>query len=129
MFTALFKAFAQLTDPRLKGVLMFGIAAAAATYLALVGLAWLLLAHASWFATGWIDSASRLAVGLVAMVLPLPFFPALATTAMSFRLEVVAVAVERRHYPQLDRPRPRFHRNAARVRSPEAVRRWERSRR
>ena len=105
MVAALFKSFTQLNDSRLKGVLGFGIAAALLAYLALVGLAWLLLAHTSWFDTGWIDRASRVAVGLAALVLPLPFFPALATTAMSFRLEEVAAAVESRHYSHLALPR------------------------
>ena len=106
MFSALFKAFAQLSDPRLRGVLVFGIVGAAAAYLALVGLAWALLADTSWFDAHWADSASHLAVALVALVAPLPFFPALATTVMSFRLEAVAEAVDQRHYPKLNWPRP-----------------------
>jgi len=106
MISALVKAFAQLSDPRLRGVLIFGIAAAAAAYLALVGLAWVLLGHTSWFETHWVDRASHVLVGLVTLLAPLPFFPALSTTAMSFRLEAVAEAVEGRHYPALSAPRP-----------------------
>jgi len=106
MLAALYKALAQLPDPRLRRVLVFGILGALATYLALVALAWWVLAYSTWFETGWLDSASHWVVGLAAALLPLPFFPALATTVTSFRLEAVADAVEERHYPTLDGPRP-----------------------
>ncbi len=106
MIAALFKAFAQLSDPHLRRVVRFGIAAAAATYAGLVAAAWWALAHTTWFGGGWTDTAGHLAAGLLALVLPLPVFPALATTLMSVRLEAVARAVEDRHYPGLGPPRP-----------------------
>ena len=106
MISALFKAFAQLSDPRLRNVVAFGVVGALLTYAALVGLAWWGLAENHWFSPGWIDGASRFLVGLLALALPLPFFPAFATVIMSVRLEAVAEAVEDRHYPGQQWPRP-----------------------
>ena len=106
MIAALYKALAQLTDRRLGRVVGFGIFGAAVTYAGMVALAWWGLAHTTWFGGGWTDTLGHLAAGLLALVLPLPFFPALATTLMSVRLEAVARAVEERHYPGLGPPRP-----------------------
>jgi CysZ protein len=106
MIVALFKALHQLTDPRLRAVVAFGVFAAMLTYVVLIGLAWWGLAHSHWFGAHWIDASSRVVVGLLALVLPLPFFPAVATTVMSARLEAVAEAVEDRHYRGQEWPRP-----------------------
>ncbi len=99
MIKALFKAFAQLSDPRLRGVVLFGIFGAAAAYVALVALAWWAVSHVHWFQAAWANTASDVVVTLLALLLPLPFFPALATSVASVRLETVAEAVDRLHYP------------------------------
>ena len=106
MITALAKAFAQLADPRLRRVVAFGIVSAAAAYAGLVAVAWWALGRTTWFGGGWEDKAGHLAAALLALLLPLPFFPALATALMSVRLEAVAEAVDERHYPALNWPRP-----------------------
>lgn len=107
MISALLKALTQLADPRLRRVLKFGILLAAAAYVGLVAGTWALLAQVRLFNEAWADWAADAAIGLAALVLPLLVFPALSTTLMSFWLEDVADAVESRHYPQLNWPRPR----------------------
>lgn len=106
MVAAFFKAFAQLGDPRLRRVLVLGVAGAALAYGLLVAVAWWVLAETTWFGARWAETTSHVLAGALALVLPLPFFPALATTVMSLRLETVADAVEERHYPGLNWPRP-----------------------
>lgn len=106
MIAALFKAFAQMPDPRLRRVLLFGLAGALASYVALVALVWVVLAQGALFTDYWADLGTDLAIGLAAMVLPVLFFPALVTAVMGPMLEKVADAVEDRHYPQLNWPRP-----------------------
>ncbi|CAA7622012.1 EI24 domain-containing protein [Magnetospirillum sp. UT-4] len=106
MIAALFKAFAQLPDPRLRRVLALGILVAIAAYVVLVAAVWTTLANVSLFQSGWLDLGSDLAIGLAALVLPVLFFPALSTTVMGTMLERVADAVEDRHYPGLNWPRP-----------------------
>jgi uncharacterized protein involved in cysteine biosynthesis len=106
MLAAFIKALAQLNDPRLRRVLTFGVFATLGAYVALVAASWWGLAQSSWFQAQWAETASHVAAGLLALLLPLPVLPALATTVMSFRLEEVADAVEERHYPQLNWPRP-----------------------
>lgn len=101
MFSALFKALAQLRDPRLSRVLKLGIAGALGAYCLLVAVIWVVLAKVHLFTSGWADWGADLAVGALALVLPLLFLPALATTLMGPMLDGVAQAVEERHYPGL----------------------------
>lgn len=106
MIASLFKAFAQLPDPRLRRVLKLGVLGAVAAYVILVAAVWLVLGQVTLFQEAWADLGTDLALGLAALVLPVLFFPALATTIMSALLDDVADAVEARHYPQLNWPRP-----------------------
>lgn len=106
MLAALYKAFAQLSDPKLRRVVRWGVAGALSSYIALVALAWTVLTQVRLFDQGWADIGTDLAVGFLALVVPILFFPALATTIMSAMLEGVADAVEARHYPALNWPRP-----------------------
>lgn len=106
MITSLFKAFAQLSDPRLRGVLKLGVLGALAAYVILVAAVWTILANVTLFQAAWADIGTDVAIGLAALVLPVLFFPALATTIMGTALERVADAVEDRHYPGLNWPRP-----------------------
>jgi len=106
MFVALIKAFGQLSDPALRRVVRLSILGAVGCYVALVALVWAVLPHVTFFDQGWADTGASIALGLVALVLPVLFFPALVTTIMSAMLDGVADAVELRHYPQLNWPRP-----------------------
>ncbi|MGE5506857.1 MAG: EI24 domain-containing protein [Actinomycetota bacterium] len=106
MLRALYKAVAQLPDPPVKRVLVRGVMIGIATYVALVAGVRAGLAHVQLFQDAWADWTAGLAIGLAATLLPLLFFPALVTTITSFMLEGVADAVEARHYPGLNWPRP-----------------------
>ncbi len=106
MFVALIKAFGQLSDPALRRVVRLSILGALGCYVALVALVWTVLPHVTFFDQGWADTGTGIALGLVALVLPVLFFPALVTTIMSAMLDGVADAVEGRHYPHLNWPRP-----------------------
>jgi CysZ protein len=106
MFAALFKAFGQLSDPKLRRIVKLGVAGAILCYVVLVGAVWLTLTQISFFEERWADTGTEIAIGLAALVLPILFFPALATTLMSALLDDVADAVEAKHYPQLNWPRP-----------------------
>lgn len=106
MLAALFKAFAQLTDPALRRVVRLSVLGAIAAYLALVALVWFGLPHIRFFDQGWADTGTGVALGIAALVLPILFFPAVITTIMGAMLDGVADAVEARHYPLLNWPRP-----------------------
>ncbi|OAN49334.1 hypothetical protein A6A05_14095 [Magnetospirillum moscoviense] len=106
MIAALFKAFAQLPDRSLNRVLGRGILGALAIYIALVAAVWTILSQVTFFAEAWADIGTGLALGLAVLVLPLLFFPALATAIMSPMLDQAAEAVEARHYPHLAPARP-----------------------
>lgn len=101
MLSALVKALAQLSDPRLRRILVIGVVAALACWIALATAAGWTLSHVRLFENSWADTGAGAALGLVALVVPLLFFSALATFVMSFWLDEVCAVVEERHYPGL----------------------------
>ncbi len=98
---ALYKAFAQLGDPRLRRILKIGVAAALACWIGLALAAAAVLRNVRWFESSWAETGADAALGLTALLLPMLFFSAVATFVMSFWLDDVADLVEAEHYPQL----------------------------
>lgn len=101
MISALFKAFAQLSDPRMKRVLRIGILSALACWATLAVIAALLVKHTQFFDQSWADAGTGFALGAIGVVVPVLFFSALATFVMSFFLDDIVEVVESRHYPDL----------------------------
>jgi len=114
MISALSLAFRQIGDPAFRRVFGLSVAAALVVFLILWavawwGLAWSGEALSQWlledgsggFWTGifeWLFGAAGIFSVLIASFF---LFPAVMVLAMSFLLEDVAAAVERRHYPNL----------------------------
>jgi len=98
---ALYKAFAQLSDPRLRRILGFGVAAALSCWLVLALAASAALRQIHWFDNHLADVSAGIVLGLTALLLPILFFSALATFVMSFWLDDVADIVEAEYYPHL----------------------------
>lgn len=105
MIRALLKSIAQLGDPRLRRVLRLGILGALASYILLLVAVWIALHRIQFFQDYWADLGTDLIIGVVSLVVPLFFFPAVTTALVSLALDSVADAVEDRHYPGLPRPR------------------------
>ena len=105
MLSGLFKAFAQLPETRLRGILIRGVLGAAAIYAALVAVVWTVASNVTWFSDAWLDVGTGIALVVLSLVVPLLFFPALATAIMGPMLDGAAQAVEDRHYPGLPAPR------------------------
>lgn len=106
MFSALFKAVAQLADPALRRVVALGVVGALAIAALLNGTAWWLLSHVQMF-EGWAETAADWVGGALVVVVTIVLFPAFATIVMGVFLEDVAEAVEARHYPALPAARAR----------------------
>ncbi len=117
MFSALAKAFGQLSDPAFRSVLVRSVLAALVVFIgvwaaAWIGLSWLGEALSSWAAlepggfwdkvVGWVVGAAGVAAVLVASFL---LFPAVMLIALSLLLDDIAEAVERRYYPELAQAR------------------------
>ncbi len=114
MFAALSKTIAQFSDPAFRGVLLRALAASTALFVVVWIGAWLALSWAGaalsdWIAAQdvdgymvtvlqWLFGALSVAGVLVASFL---LFPAATVLILSFLLEDIAAAVERRHYPGL----------------------------
>jgi len=111
------KAVAQLPDPRLRRVLLIGIAGSLAIFVALWLLLWWVMGAIQWtdiwliggliewlgsFAE-WIGGVLYLSSVLIASFL---LFPAVVTVIVGFFLEDVVGAVEAAHYPNEPAPRP-----------------------
>ncbi len=118
MLSALAKAFGQLSDPAFRRVLALSFGASLTVFallwvLAWFGLAWAGEALSDWMAgqepSGfWIGAVEWIfGAGAVVGILIVSFFlfPAVMVVTMSFLLDDIAQAVERRHYPDLPRPR------------------------
>lgn len=111
MISALSRAFAQLGDPAFRKVLIIAFAASVAIFIVLWMIAGGIIAWGggvllNWAgAEGWLyDVASwLLGAASVAGVLFASFllFPAVVSLVMSFLLDPIAEAVEKRHYPGL----------------------------
>ena len=113
MFSALAKAFGQLSDPAFRRVLVRSVLAALVVFIAVwiaawFGLSWLGEALSGWAelepggfwdkVVGWVVGAAGVVAVLVASFF---LFPPIMSIALSFMLESIATAVERRHYPEL----------------------------
>ncbi len=114
MFGALSKAVAQCSDPAFRSVMLRSVGLSLVVFIVLwivagLGLAWLGGWLFDWLVakgvTGtwldileWVLGALSLAGVLVASFI---LFPAIIILIMSFLLEEIAAAVERRHYPGL----------------------------
>jgi len=111
MIAHLSRSIAQLSDPRLRNVILFAVLGAAAVCAALWGAAWWLTTHfdpsgiwgLSWLSEqmgetfDWMAGIAFFATMLIATFL---MFPAVVTVVVGLFLERVADAVEDRHYPQ-----------------------------
>jgi uncharacterized protein involved in cysteine biosynthesis len=119
MFSALVKAFGQISDPAFRRVLVRSVLAALVVFIgvwvaAWFGLNWIGEALSGWVAgqepggfwvgiLEWLVAAAGVAAVLVASFF---LFPAVMLIALSLMLDDIAQAVERRHYPELPPARP-----------------------
>ena len=114
MFSALAKAFGQISDPAFRRVFALSLVASLAVFAVLWLAAWFVLAWAGEALSGWIAGQEPggfwigivewiFGAGAVVGVLVVSFFlfPAIMVVVMSFLLDDIAEAVERRHYPGL----------------------------
>jgi len=105
VLAALIKAFAQLPDPRFRGVIWRALALCAALFAGSYGLIWWGLEATRLFGWSWLESMTDL-IGLwLAFAIALLLFPGTVMVVIVFMLEDIARAVEARHYPDLPAPR------------------------
>ena len=111
MISSFSKAVSQISDPAFRRVVLLGIAGSAAIF------------AAAWFILGWVldnldlpalnlwvweydlDRIKDVFGGIAVLAMTWLLFPAVVTLIVSFFLEDIAGAVDRRHYPALGRPR------------------------
>lgn len=105
MIASVSKALAQLPDPNFRRALLRGLVATVVVYVLLYLLVGWGLTKLSVFGIDWADRLTEVLGGIAVFVLTLVMFPGVATLVLSFLLEDIAVAVEKRHYPGLPVPR------------------------
>lgn len=111
MISSLFKAFAQLGDPRLRAIVWRGAGVALVAFIALWALCWWGIDHAGTAFAGWLaedgfwNDAIEVLVGLggfaAVIVASFLMFPAVMGLAQSLFLEDAAGRVEERYYGDL----------------------------
>ena len=101
MLAAFAKSFGQLADPRLRAVMWRTFLWAALAFAVLVALAWTVVVKTALFEIGWLELASDVLGGALALVLAFLLFPGIVSAIVGFYLEEVAEAVDARHYDDL----------------------------
>ena len=114
MFSALAKAFGQLSDPAFRRVLGRSVLAALVVFIAVwvaawFGLSWAGAALSGWVAAQepggfWVEVIEWVfgAAGAMGVLIASFFlFPGVMLVALTLMLDDIAQAVERRHYPEL----------------------------
>lgn len=116
MLTDFAKATAQLTDPKMRRVLWFGILGALAVFTVIWAIVWWLLINVDpasiwglatiidWMG-GLFDWLAGFAFTGTLLVATFLMFPAVVTIVVGLFLDQVAEVVEQRHYPELGEPR------------------------
>jgi uncharacterized protein involved in cysteine biosynthesis len=104
-FSATLRAIGQLDDPALLGTVLRGVALAAALF-ALLATAATLGVHAALTGGGWWAWLAGLLGGAGVLVLSVWLFLPVACVIASCFSDRVAIAVERRFYPDLPRAAP-----------------------
>ncbi|MBT5046992.1 MAG: hypothetical protein HOM58_00690 [Rhodospirillaceae bacterium] len=105
MISAFFKALSQLPDPAFRRVVLKTLLWSILLFAGLVAAAWWLLTSTQLFQWGWLDSIVDWLGGAAAVIAAFVLFPGAALIIISFMLEPVARAVERKHFPDLEPPR------------------------
>lgn len=106
LLIALFKAFAQISDPALRRVMWRGFGLAAALFAGLLALVWWGLSAVTLFGIGWLDWIATGLGGLGAVFLTWLLFPGAVLAAQGLLLDDAAEAVERKHYPHVNAKAP-----------------------
>ena len=114
MFAALSKSIAQFTDPAFRGVVLRAFLASLAVFVLLwlgawLGLSWVEGLLDDWLAGQdvegfWAEALTWLFGALFwasLLIVSFLFFPAVVSVVITFLLDDIAEAVERRHYPGL----------------------------
>lgn len=116
MFGYLARSIRQLADPRLSGVMLFGVLGALVIFAGLWAITWWALTTIDptsiWglgTVIGWFGDAFDWVAGIAftgaLLVVTFLMFPAVVTIVVGFFLDRVAEAVEARHYPDAGTPR------------------------
>ena len=106
MFSAYFKAIAQLSDPAVRRSVWAGLGGAIVLLGVLAAGMWYVVYQVTLFEQwwlGWLDWVVDTLGGVAVMGLTWLLFPAVVSAIIGFLLEGVATAVEARHYRSLEK--------------------------
>jgi uncharacterized protein involved in cysteine biosynthesis len=112
VISALFKAFSQFGDPRIRRVVWLSAGLALAVLVGLAVAIWIAVDQFSGIETGWLATVVDFATGFGVVILAWLLFPAAIGLTVGLFLEDVADAVEARHYPGLPAVRAQSVREA-----------------
>jgi CysZ protein len=105
MIRALGLAVTDTLDPRLRGVLFRTIGLAALVLAGLWGASTALIAHTTFFETGWLQVVTQVLGSVASLAIAWILFPSVFMLVMGFFLDGVVSAIEARRYPGLPPPR------------------------
>jgi uncharacterized protein involved in cysteine biosynthesis len=100
MFDLFVKSFAQLYDPRTRGVVWRCLGLALILYVGVVGLAWWGLSLLAFAGSDTLNGLIAAAGGVVAMILGSLVYPSVVTVLMGLFTEPICRRVETLYYPE-----------------------------
>jgi uncharacterized protein involved in cysteine biosynthesis len=105
MIRAFELAVAQLSDPRLRGIIWWSLLLSLVLQVGIAALGIWALRSVAYFETKWINDAIVWLSGTGVIVLAFMLFPASFGIVISIFMEQIADVVEERHYPHLGKAR------------------------
>ena len=99
MLTPFARGFAQLSDPRIRHLILLTIAIAIGVFLSLWIVVGLMLTQTSLFTSGWLETVVDVLGGAATLVITWFLFPAVFSAVVGLFLDQLAAIVEQRHYP------------------------------
>ncbi len=101
MLRSLSRAFAQLSDPRLRGVVLTSVGATLLLVAAVTATVWSVIDGIGLVGIGWIDGVLASLGAIAVFVATMMLFPAITNVVSGLFVDRVADAVESTHYPAL----------------------------
>jgi len=105
MFSGLIKALNQAPDPVFRKVALKALGWSLLLFAVLMVVVWYVLSSTQFFGMGWLETLADTLGWFAALLIAGLLFPGAALTIITFLLDDIARAVERKHYPDLPAPR------------------------
>ena len=104
MLHAFSKSILQLTDPKIKRILLLSLFISIAVFCAVWMIIGYFLINITIFQIAWLETFVDTLGGIATFIITWVFFPGILSAIISLFLEEIATNIEKKHYPTLPPP-------------------------